>query len=252
LRRLENSARAISLDMPPSYADVRGLIEQVVRAGGEKDCLIRVTVSRGPGSFSTNPFDCPESQMYINCVRFKALPTHCYDQGVAIVTSEVPVKKAYFANIKSCNYLPNVLMKMEALNKGCMFSVALDEKGFLAEGSTENIGILTRDGILKFPPLERVLSGITLRRVSELAEELVEKAEIADVQFSNASVQEAYQAREIFLTGTSINVLPVVRYDGHPIGEGSPGPLYRRLSAMLWNDMTGGVRSLTEIAWDKA
>ncbi len=250
LQRLERSAKAISLVMPPSYDSVREIIKSVVRAGGEKNCVIRVTLSRGPGSFSTNPYECPSSHLYVNVNRYRALPNEYYKEGIHIITSHIPIKKAFFATIKSCNYLPNVLMKMEAINAGCQYSVALDEEEFLAEGSTENIGVVTKEGVLKFPGIERTLSGITAGRVFQLASDLKQNNEINDVMFDHIPIDEAYQAKEVFFTGTSLDILPVVRFDGRPIGHGSPGPVYDRLASLLRDDMTKNSRLLSKIDWE--
>jgi branched-subunit amino acid aminotransferase/4-amino-4-deoxychorismate lyase len=248
LQRLERSARAISLELPPDYKHVRRLIKHLVLLGGEKDCLIRAVLSRGPGSFTTNPYDCPSSQLYIHVIRFQSLPEAYYREGVAIITSRIPIKKSFFANIKSCNYLPNVLMKMEAIKAGCAYSVALDEDGFLAEGSTENIGVLTADRVLKFPEFERTLSGITANRVYRLSGQLVKQGLIREVRFAKIPLSEAHQAKEVVLTGTSLGVLPVTTYDGNRIGEGTPGPAYSELSRLLWKDMTENRELLTQIA----
>jgi branched-subunit amino acid aminotransferase/4-amino-4-deoxychorismate lyase len=249
LQRLNRSAKAISLSFPSDYESVRDIIKDLLIAGGEKDCLIRVVLSRGPGSFTPNPYDCPSSQMYVNTVRFRGLPDDYYREGIRLISSHIPVKKSFFANVKSCNYLPNALMKMEAIEAGCQYSVSLDEDGFLAEGSTENIGVLTKDEVLRFPGFERTLSGITINRVFRLAEELVKENIIKDMRFARISPQEAYQAREMFLTGTTLSVLPVVSYDGRRIGNGSPGPAYYKLSSLMWEDMTENRELLTDINW---
>jgi branched-chain amino acid aminotransferase len=140
-------------------------------------------------------------------------------------------------------------MKMEAIKIGCQFSVALDEKGFLAEGSIENIGVLNAKGILKFPEFETTLSGTTAKRVFHLAGELVEEKIINDVMFAKIPPGEAYEAREIILTGTSIDILSVVDYDGKRIGGGVPGPVYHRLLNLLWEDMTDNQELLTTLEW---
>ncbi|RLC31900.1 MAG: aminodeoxychorismate lyase [Deltaproteobacteria bacterium] len=246
LNRLERSARAISLGLPPEYVRVRDLVNALVTAGGEKDCLVRIVISRGPGSFGANPFDCPSSQIYINVVRFRGLDAQHYKKGITLVTSRIPIKRSFFANIKSCNYLPNVLMKMEAVQAGCQYSVGLDEDGYLAEGSIENIGVVTADGMLEFPETDRTLAGITAKRVSELAEKLVEEKRVRGVRFTRITPHQAYRAKEIFLTGTSINILPVVQYDGRPVGRGCPGPVCLRLSDLLWQDMTHNTEMLSE------
>lgn len=250
LERLKRSARAISLGFPPDYERIREVIKAVVVIGGEKDCLIKVILSRGPGSFSVNPYDCPLGQLYVNVIRFRGLPEEYYTEGVSVITSKTPIKKGFFANIKSCNYLPNVLMKMEAIDAGCQYSVALDEDGFLAEGPTENVGVLTADGVLRFPGFERTLSGITAKRVFQLADGLVKRRALEDVRFARITPEEAYEAKEMYLTGTSLNILPVVSYDGRTIGNGSPGPVYSELALLLWKDMTENREVLTEIDWE--
>jgi len=252
LQRLEHSAKAVSLSPPPEYENIRDLIKKLILIGGEKECLIRIVLSRGPGSFSTNPFDCPSSQIYVNIIRYKSLPEEYYRDGVAVVTSPIPIKKSFFATIKSCNYLPNVLIKMGAIEANVPYGVALDEEGFLAEGSIENIAVLNADGILEFPGFERTLSGTTAERLFQLAKRLVSDDVIKEVKFNRITLEEAYQAREIFLTGTSINIIPVITYDGKRIGEGCPGPVYSRLSDLLWEDMTENRELLTEIDWEQA
>ncbi len=250
IERLERSANAIYLDLPSDYNQIRDIIKALILAGGEKNCLVRVILSRGPGSFSTNPYESPSSQMYVNVVRYHKLPDECYQEGIPIITSRLPIKKAFYATIKSCNYLPNVLMKREAINAGAHYSIGLDEEGYLAEGSTENIGLFSDDGILKFPGFEKTLAGITVKRIVELAHILVKERIIKDVQFSKIPLEEAYISSEIMLLGTSINILPVVLFDGRCIGRGSPGPVYSKLSHILWKDMTENLDLLTEIEWE--
>ena len=250
LERLEDSAHAVSLKPPPDYSRVRELIETLVIKGNEEDCLIRVLLSRGPGSFSANPFDCPESQMYINVLRYHRPPADYYSKGIPVVTSLVPVKKSFFAKIKSCNYLPNVLMKREAVMKGCQYAIALDEEGYLTEGSTENMAVLSPEGVLKFPGFEKTLAGITAKRVFELAETTIATGLLKEVKFDRISQQEAYNSSEIILMGTSINIIPVVNYDGKPIGTGRPGPVYERLSDLFQKDMLENKALHTKIPWN--
>jgi len=250
LGRLEKSAKAISLHLPPEYGQVREIIKALILAAGEKNCIIRVILSRGPGGFTTNPFESPSSQLYINVIRYHRPPETFYREGVSLITSRIPVKKSFFATIKSCNYLPNVLMKMEAINAGSQYAVGLDEEGFLAEGSTENISVLSREGILRLPGFEKTLAGITAKRIFELAETLVQEKKLRSVRFDRIPLEEAYLASEVLLMGTSINILPVARFDGKPVGEGLPGPLYQSLSVLLDRDIRENRHLLTPIDWD--
>ena len=247
LHRLEHSAKAISLDLPADYAEIREIIKTLIREGGEEECNIRVVISRGPGSFSTNPFDCPSSLLVVIVVRFHKLPEKDYTEGIPIITSKVPFKQAFFATIKSCNYLPNVLMKMEAIKGGCKYSIGLDDDDFIAEGSTESIGIVSHDRILKFPSFDKTLPSITVKRIFELAEALRNEGIIEDIQFAKISLEEAYGSSEVMLMGTSINVVPVVSFDGQSIGGGFPGQVSKKLSQLLWVDMTENGELLTPL-----
>jgi branched-subunit amino acid aminotransferase/4-amino-4-deoxychorismate lyase len=250
LKRLEHSARAILLTFPPEYDEVRDIIKTLVLAGGEKDCIIRTIISRGPGGFSTNPFECPSSQLYINIVRYHEVYDKNYKEGVSVVLSKVPVKESFFATIKSCNYLQNVLMKMEAINAGHKYSVNIDDNGFLGEGSTENIGIVSEDGYIKIPSFENTLAGITAKRIIDLADTLVKDKIIKGVRFAGISLEDVHLSQEVVLMGTSINILPVINFNGKIIGDGAPGPVYSKLSYLLWKDMHENKDLLTEIEWE--
>jgi len=141
-------------------------------------------------------------------------------------------------------------MKMEAINAGYQYAISLDGDGFMAEGSTESLGVFSGDGILKFPGFENTLAGITLNRIFQLAGTLVKEELIKGVQFAKIAPEEAYSSSEIMLLGTSINLLPVISFDDNSIGNGSPGPVYSRLSSLLWEDMTENDNLLTEIEWE--
>ena len=243
LDRLERSAKKISLSFPPEYNRIREIINEVIKLSGEKESIIRVLISRGPGSFSVNPYDCPESCMYVNCIRYKPPPKRFYEEGVTLITSCIPIKKSFFATIKSCNYLPNVLMKMEAIQSGADFSVALDEEGFLAEGATENIAVLGNDNVLRFPKFRRTLAGITAQQVFKFAGQLVKEGLLKEVTFDDILREDAYFAKEIILTGTTIEIVPVIKYDNHIIGDGKPGPIFKRLLEILREDMIRSCQS---------
>lgn len=248
LHRLERSAMAVSLDLPTEYLDIRELLKNLIMLGGEKNCLIRIIISRGPGGFSTNPFECTSSQLYINIIRHHKALDSDYTSGVSAITSTIPAKNPFFAVIKSCNYLPNVLMKMEAINADCRYSVNIDEDGFIGEGSTENICIVSEDGYIKIPGFENTLAGTTAARVFHLAGSLVADKSVKGVLFTRISPKDIYRSSEVMMMGTSINLVPVVRFDGKVIGKGIPGPIYSRLSQLLWNDMTENTDLLTEVA----
>jgi branched-subunit amino acid aminotransferase/4-amino-4-deoxychorismate lyase len=248
LKRLEKSAAAISLSLPQHWSNIRDIIVQTIRYGGERNCFIRLFVSRGPGGFTANPFECPQSQLYVVITKISSYNEKIKD-GVSVIVSQVPIKPSYFANIKSCNYLPNVLMKREAIVSGVDYSISMDEKGFLAEGPTESLGVVTQDCLLKFPRFDRILKGITLSRAYELASEMITDGSLKEVSFCDITKEEAYKSREIVLFGTTFDVLAVVQFDGYKIGDGSPGPIFKSLRALFDQDLCCNDQLLTPV-WD--
>ena len=247
LERLERSARAVYLTLPVSLEHITDLVIGTIRIAGARDCLIRLFVSRGPGGFTTNPYECPTSQIYIVACNPSVYPKEQSTEGVFIKSSSIPVKKSYFANIKSCNYLPNVLMKKEAVDAGVQYTVSIDENGFLGEGSTENIGLVTPNRTLKFPRFARILKGTTVTRVAELAESLVANGTLEQVVFEDITLNEAYSGAEILLFGTTFDILPAVIFDGHAIGTGRPGEIYQLLHELLTRDIESNSALLTPV-----
>lgn len=237
LDRLVVSAAKIGIKAPVTSLTREEIIIATARAGGDPECMIRIYLARGPGSFSANPADCPESQLYVVVTRRPRPWMERFPSGVKIRISSVPVKPAPFAAIKSCNYLPNALMEQEAAAAGVQFAVAFDERGRLAEGATENVGIVTRDRRLLFPRGDRLLAGTTMLRLAELARSLVRDGDLRETGFADISRREFDAAAEILICGTTPDVTAVIEADGQTIGAGRPGPVFRKLSAMLLDDI---------------
>lgn len=247
LDRLERSVRAAMLNLPLSRSQLVDVILATVRAGDVADCFVRLFVSRGPGSFAANPYDCPANQLYVVITRFKAPPQEKYDRGVTLLSSGIPIKQARFANIKNCNYLPNVFMKKEAEDAGVDYTISIDEEGFLGEGATENVGIVTRQREFLVPRFDRVLRGVTITRMLELAESLVRSGDLRQVAEANITLAQAYEAAEVMMFGTSLDVLPVRSYDGRVIGEGRPGEFFAKFLQLLREDMRSCREMLTPV-----
>jgi branched-subunit amino acid aminotransferase/4-amino-4-deoxychorismate lyase len=247
LNRLERSARGIFLELPFQRAELTRIVRSTILAAGVRECIVRLFVSRGPGGFTTNPYECPSSQLYVVCTRLQPPPASHYEQGVTLKSSHIPIKKAYLANMKSCNYLPNVLMKKEAEDAGVHFTVSIDDDGFMGEGATENVGIITRDGEFLVPRFDRVLRGTTVMRIMELATELVRTGELSRIGEADITPLEAYESSEVLVFGTSFDVLPVVRYDERSIGNGAPGPMAARFLELIRRDMATCDEMLTDV-----
>ncbi|MBI3986229.1 MAG: aminotransferase class IV [Lentisphaerae bacterium] len=235
--RLASSAKALDLALPCSEESLQALIVETARAGRHPDCMIRVYLSRGPGSFAANPLDCPAPQLYIVVTRLLASFMERHPGGAKLCVSRIPVKPAFLATLKCCNYLPNALMEKEAADRGVHFSAAFDEHGRLAEGATENLGIVTREGELRFPRLERIIPGTTMLRVAELAGSLVEQGRLKATRFDSIAREALAGAAEALICGTSPDVTAVVEIDGRPVGSGRPGPIALALRALLLKDI---------------
>jgi branched-chain amino acid aminotransferase len=247
LDRLERSAALIDLGWPVGRSDMERLILETIMAAGTPDCLIRLYVSRGPGDFSPSPSACRGSQLYIVVTGLSRTDPAKYEKGCSLMTSSVPIKTGFFANVKSCNYLPNVLMKKEAEEHDVDYALSLDESGLLAEGPTENIGLISEQDEFLVPRFERILRGTTVQRMLELAQGLVSQGLLRDVRQAPLSIRDLEQAKEIMMFGTTFDVLPVVAFDGREVAGGRPGPMFRTFLDLLRQDQANCREVLTPV-----
>jgi branched-subunit amino acid aminotransferase/4-amino-4-deoxychorismate lyase len=245
LDRLEESASRLHLPLPCSREEITGITVDTVRAGEKRDCLIRILVSRGPGSLGVNPYDCPHPQLYVTACKLHPPFMATHPDGATTNTSAVPLKHSDLATVKTCNYVPNMLMYKEAVDSDVDFVIAFDEAGHMAEGATENMGIVTTDGRLLFPHPGRILLGTTLLRVMELAEQLIADKSLREVSYADISQADVAIASELLVLGTSRNVTAAVTFDGKSVGNGNPGPIQKRLNEMLEADILENTERLT-------
>lgn len=236
LARLENSAQKIGLRSPYSKSGMADIIKETLMASGKTNCLIRVFLSRGPGGFSTNPYDPAQSQFYVAITELKTPAAALYEKGAKVGRSQIPVKESWMAQVKSCNYLPNVMMKKESVDRKLDFTVAFDREGYLAESSTENMVIVDSKGVLVRPELDNILAGTTMLKAFELAEKAGIKTQARQI-----SEAEILRAQEIMMMGTTMDVLPVTMYESKVIGEGVAGPIAKKLQQLLVAEQAGGV-----------
>ena len=237
LSRLEASAAGIGLRSAWSPAELTAILGETVRAGGRRDCLARLFLSRGPGSQSVNPYDSPAPALYVVAYQKNRAYMDAHPEGTRAVTNLTPVKPGAFARIKSLNYLPNVLMKKAAVDAGVDFALGFDENGFLAEGATENAGIVTRDRVLRVPRPDRILRGTTMMRVLELARGAEGRRDVRGCEEGDIAKKDLSEAAEILIFGTTADVTAVVELDGRPVGDGRPGPVFLALRRLLLEDI---------------
>jgi 4-amino-4-deoxychorismate lyase len=124
---------------------------------------------------------------------------------------------------------------LEAKDHGADNGVFIDQSGKIAESSNMNVAFVTKDRVLRHPSFDAILCGITIQRMLELAEHLVDQGDLKEIRLADISVGEGRQAAEMMLVGSSIKVAPVVQWDGQPIGDGKPGPVTQKL-LQLWEE----------------
>lgn len=245
LQRLASSAELISLPLPMSIPEMKKIIVETMIITKQSSALLRLYISRGPGGFTTNPYESLSSQMYLVVTALKPISEEKYASGVSSGRSAVPPKDPWFARIKSCNYLQNVLMKKESVDRKIDFTVGFDSENVLTESSTENIVLLDKNNILVRPKLGHILKGTTMMRTFELAQSLVAEKSIASIQERDLTEEDIRSAKEVMMIGTTLDVLPVSSFEGVKIGEGRQGPVAKKLLALLREDIKRGPKTTT-------
>lgn len=225
IRRLFLSARAIALNLPWTEEEVCRYTVETIAANGLTDGYVRLVVTRGSGGLGLNPYLCETPSMFIIASTISLYPKEYYENGLALITCATrrPAPGALSPQVKSLNYLNNIMAKIEAIQAGAMEGLMLNEQGFVAECTGDNIFIL-KEGVLETPRVsDGALDGITRRVILELSDKLgipwVEK---------QLTRYDLFTADECFLTGTAAEVIPVVALDRRPIGTGKPGPLTQK------------------------
>jgi branched-chain amino acid aminotransferase len=222
VKRLYESAQSINLGIPMGPDELKRVILEAFKRQRAPDSYIRVVVSRGVGDLGLDPRRCPKPCVVVIVEPLKPL----YDKPVKAIVASVRRNAitALNPNIKSLNYLNNILAKIEANKAGVDEAIMLDQRGFVAEGTGENLFIVKNGKLITPPPTAGILVGITRGLIIKLAREEGIKVEERDI-----TVHEVYTADEAFLTGTAAEIAPLVELDGRKIGGGEPGPVTLRL-----------------------
>jgi 4-amino-4-deoxychorismate lyase len=158
------------------------------------------------------------------------------------MTTTYPIKAPLYAITKATNYLPNVLMQMEAKERGFDNGVFIDADGHVGESSNMNVAFVTKEGAFAHPKFDHVLAGCTSLRLLELAKKLQLQGLVTGVEVRDITVDEARAAREMMLLGSSVKVAPIIQWDSQMIGTGKPGPVAKALLQLLEDDMRNGDR----------
>jgi 4-amino-4-deoxychorismate lyase len=235
LDRLINSAEGARIPLPFARARLREIILETAAASGRRDGSVRYWLSAGPGGYALGPAECQGSSFYVIVFKQEAYPKSYYREGIKLITSRVPIKPPLFARIKSTNYLPNVLVVLEAKDAGADNGVFIDQRGMVAESSNMNVAFVTKERVFRHPPFEAILSGITIQRVLDFTQRLIADGTLTAARVADVAAAEGRDAAEMMLIGSSIKIAPVVEWDGQKIGDGRPGAVAKKLLAM-WNE----------------
>ncbi|MFH0955446.1 MAG: branched-chain amino acid transaminase [Candidatus Micrarchaeota archaeon] len=226
LKRLEQSANTFGIKLPYPVSKIKQAIVQTVKKNKLRQCYIRPLIYYGYGEMGLNPLSNPV-QMGIAAWPWEHyLGPDAFEKGIHVKISSwvrnnpdaLPPK----AKISGA-YANSVLAKTEAIREGFMDAILLDDEGYVAEGTGENVFIAV-DGTLYSPLLNNCLAGITRKSVIEIAKEL--KIPFADKQLTR---EEIYNADEVFFTGTAAELTPITKMDYRKIGNGKVGPITKKI-----------------------
>jgi len=225
--RLFESAHSIMLDIPMTKNQMVRAVVETLKANKLNNAYIRLIVTRGEGDLGLDPRKCRgQATVIIIADNIALYPEKFYKEGLSIIT--VPtvrnLPEALNPQIKSLNYLNNILAKIEAVNSGCDEAIMLDSLGFVAECTGDNIFIVKKNQLYTPPQCMGTLRGITRDAILEIAK----KSRVA-VHEHVITRHEVYISDECFLTGTAAEIIPVVRVDGRAIGTGRPGGMTLKL-----------------------
>lgn len=226
LQRLYSSAKSTRLEIPVSMDEFAEVVGQSLKVNSLRDAYIRAVVSRGVGDLGLDPRKCPRPTIVVIAASIVLYPEELYEDGLSIITGStrrIP-PDALNPNIKSCNYLNNILAKIEGIRAGVMEVLMLNHAGMVAECTGDNVFRVAGRAIETPPVSSGILPGITRAAVMELAAQAG-----YDVREREMTLYDLYAAEEVFLTGTAAEIIGVTEIDGRGIGTGRPGPVTGRL-----------------------
>ena len=226
IERLFLSAKAILLKLPWTVEEVCEYTLDTIRANGLKDGYIRLVITRGVGDLGLNPYLCEVPSMFIIASGITLYPDELYENGLEVVTCSTrrPTPASLSPQVKSLNYLNNVMAKVEALKAGAKEGLMLNEQGYVAECTGDNVFIVKKGEVITPPVSDGSLDGITRQVIFDLCGELG-----ISIREASLTRYDIYTADESFLTGTAAETIPMVILDEREIGNGRPGELSLKL-----------------------
>ncbi|WP_053219884.1 branched-chain-amino-acid transaminase [Virgibacillus senegalensis] len=245
LQRLYESAQSILLEIPYTKEELTQIIVGTIRKNQLEDAYIRVVVSRGQGNLGLDPSNCSEPRLVVIAEALALFPKELYERGLRVgsVASRRNRPDVLSPQVKSLNYLNNILVKLEANQAGVDEALMLNDQGYVTEGSADNVFIVKNGTIFTPPVYLGALEGITRNAIIDLAEK--NGYTLKETPFTRHDV---YVADEVFLTGTAVEVIAVVEVDGRKINDGKPGKVTNHLLKEFRNAVTqDGIKCYPEV-----
>jgi branched-chain amino acid aminotransferase len=224
--RLFCAAKAIMLEIPLSKDEIRDAMSETIRKNGLNDAYVRLVVSRGVGDLGLSPTNCGKPTVVIIADTIQLYSDEMYEKGMNVVTAATRRNNpgALDPQIKSLNYLNNIMAKIEANLKGVPEAIMLNPAGIVCECTGDNVFII-KDGQIVTPPIYLgALDGITRKTVMKIANNL--GYEVTEKEFTLFNL---YNADECFFTGTAAELIAVTKVDGRVIGSGVRGEVTAKI-----------------------
>lgn len=224
--RLYESAHSIMLKIPLSKKQMVSELIRTLKANKLKDAYIRIEVTRGEGDLGLDPRKCLRPTVIIITHKIALYPEDFYLKGIELVTvaTQRSIPKILDPQIKSLNYLNNILAKIEAINAGKQEAIMLSPEGYVVECTGENIFMVKKGELITPPASLGALRGITRQTIMDIAGELGIPASEQIITRHNL-----FNADEVFLAGTAAQILSVSQIDGRVIGKNRQNLITRKL-----------------------
>jgi branched-chain amino acid aminotransferase len=225
LDRLYESAKSIRLTVPIDKQELSRVVVDVLKKNQLKNGYVRIVLSRGVGRMGVDPRNCPKATVVVMAEAREPLFGENV-KGISAIVSSLRRTPSWSLDprIKTLNYLNNILAKIEAIDAGVEEAIMLNEQGYVAETSTENIFIIKNNVVSTPHPSLGVLKGITRDVVIQSVKELNYSLEERSI-----TVHELYNADEIFVTGTAAEIVPIVKISGRIVGNGEVGLRFKSI-----------------------
>lgn len=231
LERLIGSAKSISLTLPLGPDGLRDVVRKMCQVNDIKNGYVRLVVTRGKGDLGVDPAKCERATLICIADNIALFPKSFYEIGISAITASQRRARPDMLDpkIKSLNYLPNILAKIEANRAGVQEAIMLNERGEVAECTGDNIFAVLGGNVVTPPASSGILMGITRGVIIDL----LRRNEISVIE-RPLTLHDIYRADECFVTGTAAEVCALVQVDGRKIGNGKPGSITKQAINHFW------------------